>query len=154
MATVPSEVTQLSKIIGALLINFGTIKDVDGFLAAGWSLSFALLTSPGSDALFVRLCLQVPLPTRTASRSFSTLSPLGPRTCVEPRQRVRSSLSHPHQRDICLWYLTLNVLPHQGSSTPGNRPSSRVTQERLALWQDRLRSLREVSTREEGSRTR
>ncbi|CED85256.1 thiamine biosynthetic bifunctional enzyme [Phaffia rhodozyma] len=35
MATVPSEVTELSKIIGGLLINFGTIKDLDGFLAAG-----------------------------------------------------------------------------------------------------------------------
>lgn len=35
MATVPSEVTQLSEIIGACLVNFGTIKDLDGMLAAG-----------------------------------------------------------------------------------------------------------------------
>lgn len=45
MATVPSEVTQLSKIIGGLLINFGTIKDLEGFLAAGtffliWNVCF------------------------------------------------------------------------------------------------------------------
>ncbi|KAL7410375.1 putative thiamine biosynthetic bifunctional enzyme [Mrakia frigida] len=37
MATVPSEVTQLSKIVGACLVNFGTIKDIEGMLAAGYA---------------------------------------------------------------------------------------------------------------------
>jgi hypothetical protein len=75
MATVPSEVTQLSKIIGALLINFGTIKDVDGFLAAGACLfraflkAFVLKQPPPPGAL------QVVPPTPTASPSSLTRSP-------------------------------------------------------------------------------
>lgn len=35
MATHPKDVEDLSKVIGALLVNFGTIKDKDGMLAAG-----------------------------------------------------------------------------------------------------------------------
>lgn len=35
MATHPKDVEDLSKVIGALLVNFGTIKDKDGMLVAG-----------------------------------------------------------------------------------------------------------------------
>ncbi|PSS37857.1 hypothetical protein PHLCEN_2v325 [Hermanssonia centrifuga] len=35
MATAPEEMADLSKAIGALLINFGTIQNLDGMLAAG-----------------------------------------------------------------------------------------------------------------------
>lgn len=35
MATSPEEMEDLSRAIGALLVNFGTIKDLDGMLAAG-----------------------------------------------------------------------------------------------------------------------
>ncbi|KAH8083795.1 Hydroxyethylthiazole kinase [Cristinia sonorae] len=35
MATSPEEMEDLSKAIGALLVNFGTIKDLDGMLEAG-----------------------------------------------------------------------------------------------------------------------
>lgn len=35
MATSPHEMEDLAKIPGALLINFGTISDKDGMLAAG-----------------------------------------------------------------------------------------------------------------------
>lgn len=35
MATAPEEMADLSKVIGSLLINFGTIQNLDGMLAAG-----------------------------------------------------------------------------------------------------------------------
>lgn len=35
MATSPEEMEDLGKVIGGLLVNFGTIKDLDGMLAAG-----------------------------------------------------------------------------------------------------------------------
>ena len=35
MATAPEEMADLSKVIGALLVNFGTIQNLDGMLAAG-----------------------------------------------------------------------------------------------------------------------
>ena len=35
MATAPEEMEDLSKVIGGLLINFGTIQNLDGMLAAG-----------------------------------------------------------------------------------------------------------------------
>jgi thiamine-phosphate diphosphorylase/hydroxyethylthiazole kinase len=35
MATSPQEMEDLSKITGALLVNFGTITDKDGMLLAG-----------------------------------------------------------------------------------------------------------------------
>ena len=38
MATAPEEMADLSKAIGALLVNFGTIQNLDGMLAAGKSL--------------------------------------------------------------------------------------------------------------------
>lgn len=35
MATAPEEMEDLSLVIGALLVNFGTIKDKEGMLLAG-----------------------------------------------------------------------------------------------------------------------
>ena len=35
MATSPQEMEDLSKISGSLLVNFGTISDIDGMLEAG-----------------------------------------------------------------------------------------------------------------------
>lgn len=35
MATSPHEMEDLSKVIGALLVNFGTISDKEGMLVAG-----------------------------------------------------------------------------------------------------------------------
>lgn len=35
MATAPEEMEDLSKATGALLVNFGTIQNLDGMLAAG-----------------------------------------------------------------------------------------------------------------------
>lgn len=37
MATAPEEMSDLSKATGALLVNFGTIQNLDGMLAAGES---------------------------------------------------------------------------------------------------------------------
>ncbi len=37
MATAPEEMEDLSKATGALLVNFGTIQNLDGMLAAGKS---------------------------------------------------------------------------------------------------------------------
>lgn len=39
MATAPEEMEDLSKAIGGLLINFGTIQNLDGMLAAGTSVA-------------------------------------------------------------------------------------------------------------------
>ena len=46
MATAPEEMADLSKVTGALLVNFGTIQNLDGMLAAG-----ASHTSDGSSPL-------------------------------------------------------------------------------------------------------
>lgn len=35
MATAPEEMEDLSRIVGALLVNFGTITDIEGMLLAG-----------------------------------------------------------------------------------------------------------------------
>jgi thiamine-phosphate diphosphorylase/hydroxyethylthiazole kinase len=35
MATAPEEMEDLSRIVGALLVNFGTITDKEGMLLAG-----------------------------------------------------------------------------------------------------------------------
>lgn len=35
MATAPQEMEDLSRVIGALLVNFGTISDKEGMLSAG-----------------------------------------------------------------------------------------------------------------------
>ena len=46
MATAPEEMEDLSKVTGALLVNFGTIQSLAGMLAAGMStvpLSFMAL---------------------------------------------------------------------------------------------------------------
>lgn len=40
MATSPEEMEDLSKVIGALLVNFGTINNLDGMLAAGEFTAF------------------------------------------------------------------------------------------------------------------
>lgn len=73
MATVPSEVTQLSKIIGALLINFGTIKDVDGFLAAG-----SAANTNGKPVVFDPVAVGASDLRRTSAASAFNLSALQP----------------------------------------------------------------------------
>lgn len=40
MATAPQEMEDLSKVIGALLVNFGTIADLSGMLLAGESFVY------------------------------------------------------------------------------------------------------------------
>ena len=35
MATAPEEMADLAKVAGALLVNFGTIQNLDGMLTAG-----------------------------------------------------------------------------------------------------------------------
>ena len=35
MATAPEEMEDLSKVAGSLLVNFGTIQNLDGMLTAG-----------------------------------------------------------------------------------------------------------------------
>ena len=35
MATAPEEMADLARVAGALLVNFGTIQNLDGMLAAG-----------------------------------------------------------------------------------------------------------------------
>lgn len=98
MATVPSEVTQLSKIIGALLINFGTIKDVDGFLAAG---AFGVLDPRHTSRLMLTTssCSQELPPTRTASPSSLILLPLVPPTFGARRPPVRVTRT---ERALCV----------------------------------------------------
>lgn len=53
MATAPEEMEDLSRVIGALLVNFGTIKDKDGMLLAGMQVSTSLpeIYSPLVDVL-------------------------------------------------------------------------------------------------------
>ena len=41
MATAPQEMADLSRVVGALLVNFGTIQNLDGMLEAGASASAA-----------------------------------------------------------------------------------------------------------------
>ena len=45
MATTPEEMEDLSKATGALLVNFGTIQDLQGMLEAG-----ARISRPSSTA--------------------------------------------------------------------------------------------------------
>ena len=43
MATTPEEMEDLSKATGALLVNFGTIQDLEGMLEAGALFSRGIL---------------------------------------------------------------------------------------------------------------
>ena len=43
MATAPEEMEDLSKVTGALLVNFGTIQSLAGMLAAGMSTGSTFL---------------------------------------------------------------------------------------------------------------
>lgn len=42
MATAPEEMEDLSRAIGALLVNFGTIQSLEGMLVAGKSSTYPL----------------------------------------------------------------------------------------------------------------
>lgn len=111
MATVPSEVTQLSRIIGGLLVNFGTIKDIDGMLAAGKAAN-----ANGKPVVFDPVAAGASDLRKTSADGVSVLS-------------------------VALLLLATHLFVHeQSSSAPGNRPSSKATPARSVPSSARTRS--------------
>lgn len=45
MATAPEEMEDLSKVGGALLVNFGSIRDINGMLEGGEVFTKSLITA-------------------------------------------------------------------------------------------------------------
>ena len=94
MATAPEEMADLSRVTGSLLVNFGTIQNLDGMLAAGAFLPTShVITTPSRVAS--RLDADAPPVVRIADTCSVALPQAGTQTSTANRSSLIPSESAP-----------------------------------------------------------